>query len=129
MTPANLQTPSLWRVITAGVMTRHKATVVNGKKFQFKFRSKKKAESQSITVLKKHWGHKRGLYADLFNSHALYGHEALPSTLEHHSRLVRTRLGHYYLCVPKPLDIRDGGGVHLQNLWELRLAALETWWQ
>ena len=30
----------------------------------------------------------------------------LPSILEHHSRLVRTRLGHYYLCVPKPLDIR-----------------------
>ena len=77
----------------------------NGKKYEFKFRSKK-AESQSITVLKKHWGHKRGLYADLFKSHALYGHEALPSTLEHHSRLVRTRLGHYYLCVPKPLDIR-----------------------
>ena len=23
----------------------------------------------------------------------------------------------------------DGGGVHLENLWELRLAALETGWQ
>ena len=44
--------------------------------------------------------------ASIFNSNVLRGHEALPSTLEHHSRLVRTRLGHYYLCVPKPLDIR-----------------------
>ena len=29
-----------------------------------------------------------------------------PSTPAQNSRLVRTRLGHYYLCVPKPLDIR-----------------------
>ena len=29
-----------------------------------------------------------------------------PSTPAQNSRLVRTRLGHYHLCVPKPLDIR-----------------------
>jgi hypothetical protein len=37
------------------------------KHFSFKFRSRKD-KTQSITVLKKHWNHKTGFYADLFNS-------------------------------------------------------------
>jgi len=37
------------------------------KHFQFKFRSKKD-NTQCMAVLKKHWGHKRGVYSDLFNA-------------------------------------------------------------
>ena len=72
--------------------------------FDFKFRSKKD-ETQSIAVLKKHWGHRRGVYADLLNSHVLHGHQNIPATLDCDSRMIRTRLRHYYLCLPQPLDI------------------------
>jgi len=77
----------------------------DGKRFEFKFRSKKD-ETQSTTVLKKHWGHASGAYADVFNSRVLRGHQQLPAKLECDSRLLRTRLGHYYLCLPKPLEIQ-----------------------
>jgi uncharacterized protein YndB with AHSA1/START domain len=39
----------------------------DGKRFEFKFRSKKD-ETQSIVVLKKHWDHASGAYADVFNT-------------------------------------------------------------
>ena len=42
----------------------------------------------------------------MFGSRILRSHQPLPTTLQQDARLVRTRLGHYYLCLPKPLDIR-----------------------
>jgi hypothetical protein len=33
--------------------------------------------------------------------------EPLTDKLQYDSRLIRTRLGHYYLCVSKPLEIRS----------------------
>jgi transposase len=31
----------------------------------------------------------------------------LPYDLVYDSRLIKTRTGHYYLCVPKPLEVRS----------------------
>lgn len=79
------------------------------KHFQFKFRSKKD-ETQSIVVLKKHWKHfknKNTKYGWLFDNRVLRGHEPLPEKLDFDSRLIRTRLGHYYLCIPTLQEIQS----------------------
>ena len=55
---------------------------------------------------KKHWGHSSGMYADVFGSSVLYGHQRLPEELEHDARLLRTRLGHYYLCLPTVVEAK-----------------------
>jgi hypothetical protein len=74
----------------------------NRKKFKMKFRSKKDSQ-QSITVLSKHWGRSRGEYSFLSK---IKSSEPLPNKLEYDSRLVMNRLGEYYLCIPRPLEIR-----------------------
>jgi len=71
-------------------------------RFDLKFRSRKDA-TQSISVLKKHWNHKRGVYSEVLNVNHLRSPETLPDELECDSRLIRTRLGHYYLCLPMEL--------------------------
>jgi hypothetical protein len=71
------------------------------KSFKMKFRSKK--DKQSITILSKHWGRSRGEYAFI---HKIKAAEPLPEKLEYDSRLVMNLLGEFYLCVPKPLEIR-----------------------
>jgi transposase len=77
----------------------------NLKKFHFKFR-RKKDPTQSIAVLKKHWGHKRGVYSDIFDSKKMKAEMDLPKNLEHDSRLIRTRLNRYYLCIPVPIEVK-----------------------
>ncbi|CAI2199357.1 12459_t:CDS:1, partial [Funneliformis geosporum] len=58
---------------------------------------------QSITVLSKHWGKTRGEYSFLSK---IKSSEPLPKKLEYDSRLVMNRLGEYYLCIPRPLEIQ-----------------------
>jgi len=70
--------------------------------FVMKLRSKKDPQ-QSITILSKHWGKSRGEYS--FPS-KIKSAEPLPNELEYYSRLVMNRLGEYYLCIPRPLEIR-----------------------
>ena len=87
------------------------------KHFEFKFRSKKD-ETQSITVLKKHWKHfktKGNKYGCLFDNRVLRGHEPLPEKLEFDSRLIRTRLGHYYLCIPTNQEIQSDSQAPLET--------------
>ena len=75
-------------------------------KFQLKFRSLKDPQ-QSLVIHHKHWGRKRGDYSDLMGPGKIRAAEPLPNKLGYDSRLIRTRLGHYYLCIPQPLDIRS----------------------
>ncbi len=72
------------------------------KKFKMKFRSKKDSH-QSISVLSKHWGKTRGEYSFLLK---IKSSEPLPTKLEYDSRLVMNQLGEYYICIPRPLEIR-----------------------
>ena len=76
-------------------------------RFEIKFRSKKDTH-QSISVLKKHWNRKRGEYAQVFGPRCLKSAEKLPTELECDSRLIRTRLGHWYLCMPLELKVNPG---------------------
>ena len=74
----------------------------NRKKFNMKFRSKKDSQ-QSITVLSKHWGKSRDEYSFLPK---IKSSEPLPKNLEYNNRLIMNQLGEYYLCIPRPFEIR-----------------------
>ena len=76
------------------------------KRFHFKFKSKKDS-TQSITVLKKHWGHKRGVYSGVFDWKKMKAEMDLPEKLGYDSRLIKTRLNKYYLCIPKPIEVKS----------------------
>jgi putative transposase len=78
------------------------------KRFHLKFRSRKD-EHQSIVVLKKHWEHKRGVYSSVFGATKFRSPESLPEKLECDSRLIRNKLGHWYLCLPLKLKKIDTG--------------------
>lgn len=78
------------------------------KKFHLKFRSRKD-DHQSIVVHKKHWNHKKGVYSSVFGTNKLRSPESLPDKLECDSRLVKNRLGHWYLCLPLKLTKIDLG--------------------
>ena len=67
-----------------------------------KFCSKKDSH-QSISVLSKHWGKTRGEYSFLPK---IKSSEPLPTKLEYDSCLVMNQLGEYYICIPRPLEIR-----------------------
>lgn len=81
----------------------------SGKRHQFtlKYRSRKD-ETESIVLLHKHYK-RPGVF---FPSHQFFGEqpikaaERLPAQLDYDSRLIRTRLGHFYLCIPQPLEVR-----------------------
>lgn len=73
--------------------------------FDMKFRSKKDPQ-QSIYIPSRQWGRTRGAYASILGADKLKAERPLPATLEHDSRIIRTRLGHWYLCTPVGLEIR-----------------------
>lgn len=86
---------------------KRKATGQTAHHFELKFRSRK-ASQESISIHSKHWSHRRGAFADLFGPKwsRISASEPLPEELEYDSRLIRTRLGEYYLCIPTPLEPR-----------------------
>ncbi len=75
-------------------------------KFDLKFRTRKD-DTQSLVVHSKHWQHKRGVFASVFGAGVLRGHQPLPDALPYDSRLQRTRLGKWYICIPQPLAPRS----------------------
>ncbi|KAK9431424.1 hypothetical protein V1505DRAFT_385130 [Lipomyces doorenjongii] len=79
----------------------------NDKKvFKIKHRSRRKCCQESIVVHHKHWSRTSGKYAFL---HKMKSAEPLPHDLKYDSRLLSQRTtGHYYLCVPMPLQVLEG---------------------
>lgn len=75
-------------------------------KFKIKFKSKKQS-SDSIAILSKHWRKAGVFFPTFFGKDPIHSSELLPDKLEYDSRLQRTRMGEFYLCIPKPLEIRD----------------------
>lgn len=70
--------------------------------FKLKFRSKRD-DTQSIAVLSRHWGRKRGAYAQVFSKTKLKSYDKkhpLPEKLPHDSRLLMDRKKKYFLCIP-----------------------------
>ncbi|KAK9337071.1 putative transposase DNA-binding domain-containing protein [Lipomyces starkeyi] len=79
------------------------------KVFEIKYRSRRNCFQESIVIHSKHWKRRRGKFAFLRRLNSGKKGETLPDTLPHDSRLVRERLtGHFYLCVPGPLDVVEG---------------------
>ncbi|KAK9364828.1 putative transposase DNA-binding domain-containing protein, partial [Lipomyces kononenkoae] len=79
------------------------------KVFEIRYRSRRNCFQESIVIHSKHWKHRRGKYAFLRRLNSGKKGETLPDALPHDSRLVRERLtGHFYLCVPGPLDVVEG---------------------
>ncbi len=79
--------------------------------FEVKFKSLKKLSQQTITIGSHEWnriarGHARdSVYCQLFNrGNALWSREELPEMMTRDFKLVRTRLGRYYLCIPTDLN-------------------------
>jgi hypothetical protein len=85
------------------VLKAYKSNLAKGVKFDIKFRSKKD-KKQSVGVLNKHWLKKKGVLSFL---RTIKSAEALPYDLVYDLRLIKVRTGHYYLCVPKPLEARS----------------------
>jgi acyl-CoA oxidase len=86
------------------MLKAYKSNLAKGVKFDIKFRSKKDIQ-QSVAVLNKHWLKKKGVFSFL---RAIKSTKALPYDLvyDYDSRLIKTRTGHYCLCVTKPLETR-----------------------
>jgi hypothetical protein len=63
----------------------------------------RKDRQQIIVIESKNWGRKKGEFAFLTKIKAS---EPLPIKLDYDSRLMRTKLEHFYLCIPKPLKLR-----------------------
>jgi hypothetical protein len=54
-------------------------------------------------MLSKHWGKSRGEFVFLTEIKAT---EPLPTKLDYDSHIVMNRLGEFYICIPKPLDVQ-----------------------
>ena len=75
-------------------------------KFNLKYRSRKDPV-QSVVVHSKHWGKDRGMFSGVLGSKVLKSSEPLPESLEYDSRLIRTRWGEWFLCLPLPLSVSE----------------------
>ena len=58
---------------------------------------------QSIAMLSKHWGKSHGEFVFLTEMKAA---ELLLTKLDYDSCIVMNRLGEFYICIPKLLDVR-----------------------
>ena len=74
--------------------------------FDMKFKSKK-APSDSITILSKHYKSKGVFFPRFWGKEPIKAREELPEKLEYDSRIVRTRLGHFYFCIPTPIVVNS----------------------
>lgn len=85
------------------LLKAYNSTFSSGVKgFTMRYRSKKDRQ-QSITIESKHWGRIKGEYSFLWK---IKSSRLIPTTLGYDSRLVMNRLGEFYLCIPRPLELR-----------------------
>jgi transposase len=87
------------------LINNYKSNFGKGGKFNVKFRKRK--EHNSISILSKHWNRKLGKFALAYKDFGYEGKLIRPSDLNYTSRLIRTQLNEYYLCIPKPLEMSE----------------------
>jgi len=75
-------------------------------KFKLRFKSKKQ-ETDSIVLHSKHWKKSGVFHPTVFGKTPSKVAESLPEDLKYNCRLQKTRLGHFYLCLLLPLEIRS----------------------
>jgi putative transposase len=76
------------------------------KRFDVKYRNRK-APTEVIRILAKHYTGPGMFHTTFFTTPFKCAREQLPSTLEYDSTLQKTRLGHFYLIVPRPLAMHN----------------------
>jgi putative transposase len=85
------------------LLKNYKSNVAAKKKnFKLKFRSKKD-RLQSIVIPSRDWGRKSGEFSFLMG---IKSSEQIPEKMEYDCRLTINRLGEFYLCIPRPLEIK-----------------------
>lgn len=73
-------------------------------KFEIKYKSRRRMHQDSIVIKSKDW--KKGIICpEFWKEGPMQSGEPLPDSLIYDSRLIRTKLGEYYLSIPKPLEI------------------------
>jgi hypothetical protein len=79
----------------------------NNNNFTIHFK-KKKAPSDSIAIYATNYKSKGVIFPTFFGKEPIKSAEKPPDKLEYDFRLVKKRLGHFYLCIPKKLDKYNG---------------------
>lgn len=76
-----------------------------GDVFQMKYKSRKHefTKNTSLSILKKHWNKKNNFYSHIFKPSLLNATEPIPEKLDYDSRLVKTPLNKYYICLQHAL--------------------------
>jgi transposase len=75
-------------------------------KFTIKFRQAKRMRQETITLRCCDWGRERGVYSSTFRADRLRASKPLPAIIQRDFKVIRTRLGQYYLSIPVDLDMR-----------------------
>jgi putative transposase len=91
----------------------------NDHHFEMQFRAKK-APQEAIMIRGKCF--KKGVfYPKFFGKERLRSSEPLPDLVDYDCKLIHTRLGHYYLCLPMPLEMVSDNQARLED----RVVALD----
>ena len=75
------------------------------KQFTIKYKSKKSPQD-SIALLAKHYKSRGIFHPTCWGNVPLKSSEPLPDKLEYDARIMKTRHGQFYLCIPMPLDVK-----------------------
>jgi transposase len=83
-----------------------KSNKAKGKKFDIHFKSRKEEyiKGASLSILAKHWNHKKGFFSNIYNTNKIKSNEKLPDILMYTSRLLKTATNKYFISLPLPLN-------------------------
>lgn len=79
------------------------------KPYDLKYRTRKNP-SETIVIHNKNYKRQGVFYPTIFGNKPIKSAEPLPETLNYDSRLQKTRLGDFYLCILSPLEMRSDNG-------------------
>jgi len=112
--PADMRGGAIQDVVQARKTARSNKVLY---KAEFKHRSKRD-RLQSIRIHSKHWGLKSGMYSRTFGKSVMRSDEPLPEKLSHQVRVVKNRVGKFYIILPVQIDVpecrgtTDSGNTH-----------------
>ena len=89
------------------VFEAKKAGIAKNQKGTFKFRTKKRVRQETFRIRGRDWGRRRGAYTWCFSKEKLKSSEALPERMTNTVEITRTRLGEYYLSIPREVDVKS----------------------
>lgn len=100
-TPYEIRDAAMCEVLDAYTSNFAKQIKKPGHRFQIQYRSKK--ASQAAIMIRGRQFKKGVFYPSFFGKEPIYSSEPLPDTVNYDCKLLQTRLGHYYMCIPMPL--------------------------